>query len=261
MLARDTDLLAFLTARRAAGPLGALRRAPGLRLVTDGDDALAWLERRLAVTQGVATVTFTLSLTWGAAGQGRIIASWVVLRFWIRGPSPLCAHGTPSAASPHIRSLPRAAAPQSPMLGVLGSGESGTILVSGVSQPGKVAVHSPGSSEAGQASWMGRGWLVRRSRQAALIVAPSGTTPSVTNRHKAMRSFLASATIETRRTRPRSDLTRSRNQRLSAVSGWWRSQSQASSIAVVRSLGLPDFEMPCSPFTVPLCHGLGARPA
>ncbi len=62
MLARDTDLLRFLGARRAAGPLGALRRALGLRIEADGDDALAWLERGLAVTQGVATVTFTLSL-------------------------------------------------------------------------------------------------------------------------------------------------------------------------------------------------------
>lgn len=62
MLARDTGLLAFLGARRAAGPLGALRRALGLRMEADGDDALHWLERRLAVTQGVATVTFTVSL-------------------------------------------------------------------------------------------------------------------------------------------------------------------------------------------------------
>jgi hypothetical protein len=62
MLARDTDLLAFLGARRAAGPLGALRRALGLRVAADEDDALTWLERHLAATQGVATVTFTLSL-------------------------------------------------------------------------------------------------------------------------------------------------------------------------------------------------------
>jgi hypothetical protein len=62
MLARDTELLAFLGAQRAAGPLGALRRALGLRMEADTDDALTWLERRLAVTQGVATVTFTLSL-------------------------------------------------------------------------------------------------------------------------------------------------------------------------------------------------------
>ncbi len=62
MLARDTGLLAFLGDRRAAGLLGALRRALGLRMEADADDALAWLERGLAVTQGVATVTFTLSL-------------------------------------------------------------------------------------------------------------------------------------------------------------------------------------------------------
>lgn len=62
MLARDTGLLAFLGARRAAGPLGALRRALDLRMEADGDDALTWLERNLAATQGVATVTFTLSL-------------------------------------------------------------------------------------------------------------------------------------------------------------------------------------------------------
>lgn len=62
MLARDTGLLAFLSSRRAAGPLGALRRSLGLRIEADADDALTWLERGLAVTQGVATVTFTLSL-------------------------------------------------------------------------------------------------------------------------------------------------------------------------------------------------------
>ena len=62
MLARDTDLLAFLSARRAAGPFGALRRVLGLRIAADVDDVVNWLERRLAATQGVATVTFTLTL-------------------------------------------------------------------------------------------------------------------------------------------------------------------------------------------------------
>jgi hypothetical protein len=62
MLARDTDLLAFLSARRAAGPLGALRRALGLRIEAGVHDVVNWLERRLAATQGVATVTFTLTL-------------------------------------------------------------------------------------------------------------------------------------------------------------------------------------------------------
>lgn len=62
MLARETGLLDHLTALRGAGPLGALRRTLGLRIQADLDDAQAWLERQLGVTQGVATVTFTLTL-------------------------------------------------------------------------------------------------------------------------------------------------------------------------------------------------------
>lgn len=62
MLAREAGLLEHLTALRGAGPLGALRRALGLRIEADLDDAQSWLERRLGVTQGVATVTFTLTL-------------------------------------------------------------------------------------------------------------------------------------------------------------------------------------------------------
>ena len=62
MLARDTGLLAHLTALRGAGLLGALRRGLGLRIAADLDDAQNWLEARLAVTQGVASVTFTVTL-------------------------------------------------------------------------------------------------------------------------------------------------------------------------------------------------------
>lgn len=62
MLARETGLLEHLTTLRGAGPAGALRRALGLRIQADLDDAQDWLERRLGVTQGVATVTFTLTL-------------------------------------------------------------------------------------------------------------------------------------------------------------------------------------------------------
>ncbi|MBV1795800.1 hypothetical protein [Siccirubricoccus sp. G192] len=62
MLARDTGLLAYLTALRGARPLGPLRRALGLRIAADLDDAQNWLEARLAVTQGVASVTFTITL-------------------------------------------------------------------------------------------------------------------------------------------------------------------------------------------------------
>ncbi|NOG71536.1 hypothetical protein [Roseicella sp. DB1501] len=62
MLARDTGLLQHLDALRAAWPLGPLRRALGLRVEADLDDALAWLEQNFAATQNIATVTFTLTL-------------------------------------------------------------------------------------------------------------------------------------------------------------------------------------------------------
>src|SRR5882757_1832011 len=46
-----------------------------------------------------------------------------------------------------------------------------------------------------------------------------------------------------------------------ALAGWYLTHIQASSTIVVRRRGLPAFEMPCSWSTLPLFHGLGARPA
>lgn len=62
MLARDTPLLALLTESRATGPGGALREALDLRIVADRDDARAWLERNLALTQTLGAVTWSISL-------------------------------------------------------------------------------------------------------------------------------------------------------------------------------------------------------
>jgi uncharacterized protein involved in exopolysaccharide biosynthesis len=62
MLARDTGLLAHLTARRDAGPTGWLRRTLDLRIEADLDDAQTWLEANLAATQNIGTVTMTLTL-------------------------------------------------------------------------------------------------------------------------------------------------------------------------------------------------------
>jgi hypothetical protein len=62
ILARDTPLLAAIEARRAAWPLGPLRRWLGLRRVADVDDALAFLEREVAATPSLASVTWTLEL-------------------------------------------------------------------------------------------------------------------------------------------------------------------------------------------------------
>ncbi|WP_270939107.1 hypothetical protein, partial [Falsiroseomonas oryzae] len=62
MLAAETGLLAWLTAERTTPPRGAIRRAFGLREEADLDDLRDWLERRLAVTQTLGAVTWTLSL-------------------------------------------------------------------------------------------------------------------------------------------------------------------------------------------------------
>ena len=52
------------------------------------------------------------------------------------------------------------------------------------------------------------------------VTAPSGITPSMTNRHKAIRSLRASATTMTLRRRRPVEPTRSRNQTTGAVPGW-----------------------------------------
>ena len=62
LLARETPLLAYLTALRGSGPMGLARGLLGLRLEADLDDARAWLDRNLAVTQSTASITFALEL-------------------------------------------------------------------------------------------------------------------------------------------------------------------------------------------------------
>jgi len=87
------------------------------------------------------------------------------------------------------------------------------------------------------------------------------TTPLDENFHSATRRFRAKATIAVFFPRPSLRFTRSWNQRLSPEVGWCRSHSHASWIMVVRSLGLPDLDTPCSCRADPLCHGVGASPA
>ena len=62
MLARETAIAAALTRRRAGGPGGALRAALGADRTADADDVLDWLTRNLAVTQSLASVTWTLEI-------------------------------------------------------------------------------------------------------------------------------------------------------------------------------------------------------
>ncbi|MBO1076991.1 hypothetical protein [Roseomonas marmotae] len=76
MLARDTPLLAALERRRAEGLAGWLREKLGLRMRPDQDDVEGWLERALAVTQSLASVTWTLEL----ALPDRALAAEVLTR-------------------------------------------------------------------------------------------------------------------------------------------------------------------------------------
>ncbi|WP_424813321.1 hypothetical protein [Roseococcus sp. YIM B11640] len=62
VLARETGILAEIEARRAALPFGPLRRLLGLRMQADADDVLALLERNLATTPSLSSVTWSLEL-------------------------------------------------------------------------------------------------------------------------------------------------------------------------------------------------------
>lgn len=62
MLARDTAIAAVLTRRRRSGPGGALRAMLGADRDADADDVLDWLTRNLAVTQSLASVTWTIEI-------------------------------------------------------------------------------------------------------------------------------------------------------------------------------------------------------
>ena len=62
MLARDTAIAAALTQRRQGGAGGALRAMFGADRAADADDVLDWLTRNLAVTQSLASVTWTIEI-------------------------------------------------------------------------------------------------------------------------------------------------------------------------------------------------------
>jgi hypothetical protein len=61
-VATETAILDDLTARRAAPPLGVVRAWLGLRMVADVDDVQVYVERNLATTPSLTSVTWTLDL-------------------------------------------------------------------------------------------------------------------------------------------------------------------------------------------------------
>ncbi|MFC3125212.1 hypothetical protein ACFOD4_09075 [Pseudoroseomonas globiformis] len=62
MLMRETTLLADLAGQKDEGMLAALKQALDLDRPPDEDDVGRWLDRNLAVTQSLASVTWTLQL-------------------------------------------------------------------------------------------------------------------------------------------------------------------------------------------------------
>lgn len=63
MLARDTGLPAFLAEQKASGPGGLVRALLGLDAEADLDDVRRWLEKRVAVTQSLTSITWTIEVT------------------------------------------------------------------------------------------------------------------------------------------------------------------------------------------------------
>src|SRR5216684_2741129 len=150
-------------------------------------------------------------------------------------------------AEPHIRSpFTERLAPQSLILEVIGLGRVDTHCMAAYcshclrrsAHPDPTRLIRP----------RGTTIMIPPSRMppTGFMTAPAGISPWVTYLERAMSSLRASATIEMRRVRPRSEPTRWRNQPLRALSGWYLTHIQASSIIVVRRRGFPAFEMPCS---------------
>ena len=63
MLTTETALLQAMERNRQDSPLWSLRVSLGVSRALDADDVLAWMERHVAVTQNLGSITWTLELT------------------------------------------------------------------------------------------------------------------------------------------------------------------------------------------------------
>src|SRR5882762_6426122 len=134
-------------------------------------------------------------------------------------------------AEPHIRSpFPERLAPQSLILEVIGLGRAGPHCMAAYhshclrrsARPDPTGLIRPRGTRDNALS-------PSRMPQTALTTAPAGISPWLIYLERAMSSLRASATIEMRRVRPRSEPTRWRNQQLRALAGWYLTHIQASS--------------------------------
>jgi hypothetical protein len=130
------------------------------------------------------------------------------------GHEPRSHPATRSAASPHIRSGVGHPHHNPSCTRARGSGRAGSFSETGILQPWGPTTTAP----AEPARYRFADGL---SVEVQLFkAAPSGTMPCVANRHSAIRSFRATATIAIRRMRPRRVPTNAANQRLIADPGW-----------------------------------------
>ena len=136
--------------------------------------------------------------------------------------APLRHHAARAAASPHIRLDPRRSKPQSRMLAGAGLGGMEPFLgarrVSATVPLGHSSAPDP-ADQRRAAPRMGCTLVGSQAAFRGFSSAPVGTSPWVTNLQSATSSFRANATMAMRLIRPCPSRTRSRYQRLSALSG------------------------------------------
>ena len=138
----------------------------------------------------------------------RVLPAACTSRYRIRARAHLLTAAL-MPAEPHIRSpFPERLAPQSLIPRGHRAREGGSTLYGGISQPLFATVHPPGST--GLIRPRETRDMISPSRvpQTGFRTAPAGISPWVTYLERAMSSLRASATIEMRRIRPRSEPTR-----------------------------------------------------
>ena len=138
----------------------------------------------------------------------RVLPAACTSRYRIRGSSPSIDCGFDARRTSHPVAVLRAAGTTIPHSQGHRARKGGSTLYCGISQPLFATVHPPGST--GLIRPRGTRDMISPSRvpQTGFRTAPAGISPWVTYLERAMSSLRASATIEMRRIRPRSEPTR-----------------------------------------------------
>src|SRR5215203_1246451 len=122
--------------------------------------------------------------------------------------------------------------------------------------PRQLTTGTPMSAEASRPGPLGP-----VAHDAGRRTTPSGASPVVTKRHKAIKSFRARATIMVLRVPPRASAVRARYHCARALSFWNSRKRQASCTMPRRTRALPALARPFSRRLAPLSSGEPVRPA